>query len=779
MKHNREVAQLRPDMSELRILQSTIDALTTAVAIIDTNGEILLANRIWMESVKSIFSGLQDSSARLNYLGICDKASGPEANAAFSIARAIRSVTEGRNESCEIEYSWQTSDHPRWFTCRVATCSESPKRLIVIHEDISDRKLLEEDAVASKSWPQALVDGSPNCIYITDSKGRYVFANKALVDLYGIEKSQIIGKDNSELSCNYLTKNKAHSELMVETDKANNHRNTSLEVNASFVLPDRAVRWYSIITKPLPLPGVADAVLTIAIDLTTLCKAQDEIRNSELRLQATLDAQASRVVLLDSNRHVLWPNDKACKSAGLSRQKVIGRKCNQVWGGQLADCESCPVEEALRTGKSSSIQKTTINGHIWRIHGFPVRDDMGRVVSAVEVVEDITKYVSLEGQLRQAQKMESLGTLAGGIAHDFNNILTGILGYTELAQERAKGLDPLPEYLHEVYSAGLRATELTRQILTFSRRTNIELFPLQIKPVVEEAIKLLRPTLPTTIEFNIHLEPNLKQILADPTQIHQIIINLCTNASHAMEPYGGVLGIELVQVELDSGSIEQMHSLRPGKYLKLSISDTGCGMSPEIVSSVFDPYFTTKDLGEGTGLGLSVVHGIVNEYGGDIQIDSTPGEGTTFTLFFPIVDKSTADSAAAIQEYLPTGTERILIVDDEPIILKLCTRILSKQGYQVIGETDSLKALASFKENPHAFDLVITDVTMPKMTGDVLATKILALRPEIPVILCTGYSRVVSEESVKKIGAHSLLIKPVVKQLMISEVRKALDNEVG
>lgn len=764
---------------EQQYIQSSIDTLTASIAIINSHGDILFTNRTWSESVNSGVLGCKEISITTNYLKECDHISGSDTKTAAAIAAGIRAVIKGKNTFFQVEYAGQTTPFERWFSCQVAPFSNNPQRFIITHEEITNRKLTEGSLKIDKNWLQVLTDASPNCIYVTDKKGKYIFVNQALADLYGLDKSQIIGRVNSELTCDYLKKNKTNSESSADASGTRTHSITPYRINSSYILPNGSVRWYGTISKSIQFPTEPDCTLHIATDMTELFNTQDELRNSEIRLRTILDAQSSKVVLLDSQRQVLWPNAKACETSGLSRQDLIGRKCYNVWNNKIVECELCPVEEALKKGKSSSIQQTTSDGHIWQIYGYPVRDEMGRVVGAVEVIDDITKQISLEGQLRQAQKMESLGTLAGGIAHDFNNILSGILGYAELAQEKANGSDTLTDYLNEIFGAGLRAAELTRQILTFSRHTNAELFPLKIKPVVQEAIKFLRPTLPTSIEFNIHIDGDFDKILADPTQIHQIIINLCTNASHAMEPYGGVLGVELTQVEIAPDNKTKLQPLKLGKYLKLAISDTGCGMSPDIISSIFDPYFTTKDLGVGTGLGLSVVHGIVQEYGGDILVDSTPGKGTLFTLFFPTVEKTTADNDQQKSESLPTGNEHILVVDDEPIILKLCSRILKKQGYRVTAENDSLKALERFKETPDSFDLVFTDVTMPKMTGDILAQEILTIRPKTPVILCTGYSLVVTEESIKQMGIRALLTKPIVKQRMISEVRGALDNEIA
>lgn len=645
--------------------------------------------------------------------------------------------------------------------------------------NISDPKVAEHSFSFFKEQFQVLLDTSPNCIFITDNQEHVILANKTITDLLGISQSDIVGKPGSDLHFNTLDETGHHLSSVTGNTGENPHRHFPVKINSFFQLPDGTTRWFNSRNGPIAYPFHSGCTLTIAMDVTEQCMAQEELRNSELRFRAILDAQMSRVVLLDPQRRILWPNAKACEDAGLARHEIIGLSCHQLWGNEAVPCTDCPVTHALETGKPYSTQMTMADNSTWRIYGFPVWDDMDRIVSAVEVVENITERVVLEDQLRQAQKMESLGTLAGGIAHDFNNILAGILGYTELALDKTAGSPKLTNYMKEVYSAGLRAAELTRQILTFSRRAETHLSPLAIEPIVREALKLLRSTLPTSIDFKVHVDQDLQQILADPTQIHQIVMNLCTNASHAMEPLGGVLDLSITQIEINPKLDTMVGELKSGRYLKLSISDTGCGMSPEIVELIFDPYFTTKDLGEGTGLGLSVVHGIIKEYGGDISVDSTPGIGTTFNLFFPTAQKNITNNEHLTSESLPRGNEHILVVDDEPNILKLCTRILEQQGYLVTTANNGSQALELFKQDPHAFDLVFSDVTMPKLAGDQLARAILTIRPNMPVILCTGHSRTVSGQSAQKIGVRALLVKPVVKKQLVTEVRRAMDRRKG
>ena len=385
----------------------------------------------------------------------------------------------------------------------------------------------------------------------------------------------------------------------------------------------------------------------------------------------------------------------------------------------------------------------------------------------------IKKLSETQKKLQQAQTMQAIGTLAGGIAHDFNNILSAIIGYTELALMKSKG-HVIQEYLLKVLIASGRATDLVRQILTFSRQGGkVENKPLQVKLIVKEVLKLLRPSLPTTIEIyeNIHSD---SLVLADPTQIHQILMNLCTNAAHAMRE-GGILEVGLADLSLDSAFTSKHPEIEPGLFIRLIISDTGHGMTPDVLNQIFDPFFTTKASGEGTGMGLAVVHGIVKSHGGAITVYSEPEKGTTFNVFFPVI-KREAQEETRIEETLPTGTERILFVDDDLPLVSIGKDILESLGYQVESRTSSIEALELFKAMPEKFDLVITDMTMPNLRGDQLAKQLMEVRPDIPVILCTGFSPEINEEKSQSIGIRAFVFKPLLKYDMAKTIRKVLDE---
>lgn len=382
----------------------------------------------------------------------------------------------------------------------------------------------------------------------------------------------------------------------------------------------------------------------------------------------------------------------------------------------------------------------------------------------------------LESQLRQAQKMEAIGTLAGGIAHDFNNILGAMLGFTQLALIEASPDSKLRAHLDRVRLAGDRATELVKQILAFSRQSESEFKPLQIGPVVKEVLKLLRASLPSTIDIKQKITA-AGTALADPIQIHQVVMNLATNAAQAMGEKGGLLTVELRETKLDVDDATRL-GIPAGNYLQLTVSDTGPGISPKIIDRIFDPYFTTKSPGEGTGLGLAMVHGIVRSHRGTIKVYSEVGVGSTFIVFLPCIAAAMAEEVFRAPPVVG-GTERILYVDDEVALVEFVREALKMLGYQMTVSTSSLEALQMVRENPHNFDLVITDQTMPQLTGLNLAIAIRHIRPEIPIILCTGFSTLLTADNIENAGIKATVMKPVLIHDLARAVRQALDSQPG
>ncbi|MDJ0621516.1 MAG: ABC transporter substrate-binding protein [Desulfocapsaceae bacterium] len=410
------------------------------------------------------------------------------------------------------------------------------------------------------------------------------------------------------------------------------------------------------------------------------------------------------------------------------------------------------------------------------------RDDTGAPVKVFGVIQDITREriaerdkLLLEKKLMQSQKLESIGNLAGGIAHDFNNILSSILGFTELSLANVNRGSQLHDNLQEVYAAGNRAKDLVKQILAFARQSEEEKKPIRVQTIAEEVVKFVRSTIPTFIEIQTQLDSQAL-VHGNATQIHQVLMNLCTNAAHAMHDSGGVLELSLEETNIDVSPQLQELQFPPGKYLQITVADTGPGIEREKIEAIFEPYYTTKGPGEGTGLGLAVVKGIVEDHGGAVSVISKPHERTVFTIYLPTtgyLDQQKVDTDVS----LPTGDERILLIDDEPPIIKMTSRLLESLGYTVTSRTSSYEALELFKAKSDDFDLVITDITMPQMTGDVLATELLRVRRDIPIILCTGYSSRISDEYSEALGVKAFIYKPVIKADMATAIRKVFDDK--
>jgi nitrogen-specific signal transduction histidine kinase/ActR/RegA family two-component response regulator len=394
------------------------------------------------------------------------------------------------------------------------------------------------------------------------------------------------------------------------------------------------------------------------------------------------------------------------------------------------------------------------------------------VIGTTGISQDITERKQaeaererLQSQLQQAQKMEAIGTLAGGIAHDFNNILGAILGYAEMAQEDSPPGSMARKDIEQVITASHRAAELVKQILAFSRQAETVHIPLQPALIVKEALKMLRSTLPSTIAIQQDIDQEAGPLLADPTQIHQVTVNLCTNAFHAMEETGGTLTISLKTKELTDEDLASEPHVHPGRFVQLSVGDTGPGISPRIREKIFEPYFTTKEVGKGTGMGLAIIHGIAKSCKGFVSYDSVLGEGTVFHVYLPVIaEPAVLEPPSSPRDLTQFGHQRILFVDDEEILAEMGKVMLERLGYLVTVRRNSLDALNTFQNQPDRFDLIITDQTMPGMTGIDMARRMLQIRPGMPIILCTGYSSLISEDKAKAFGIKGFAMKPLAKK---------------
>jgi len=533
------------------------------------------------------------------------------------------------------------------------------------------------------------------------------------------------------------------------------------------------------------LSGFAEMVAIMGLNYANQREVQETLRESEEKYRQIFENIQDIYYEASLDGRILEISPSVSHLSGYTRQELVG--------GSLYDIYTEPEKRAafldilLSQGKVNDyeIDMRDKDGSVrsCSLAASVVCDDQGQPQKIVGLLRDISERKKsdreksqLQIKLQQAQKMEAIGTLAGGIAHDFNNILGVIVGNAELAMLDLPERDPAHNNLREVREATLRARDLVNQILLFARQKKHRVDTIQVGPIAQESLKMLRASIPTTVDIRQEIHEGLPPILADPSSIQQIIMNLCTNAAQSMESEGGTLEVTLRAKELDSPRDTLTGSIQGGRYLELQIRDTGPGIAEEHLERIFDPFFTTKEVGEGTGLGLAVVHGIVQDRQGGITVETEEGQGTTFTVCLPASEAEFPEAEKQQESELSLGTERILFVDDELTIRMMIKQMLERQGYDVQALGNGAEALDSFRQDPGRFDLVVTDMTMPGMRGDKLAKEMLAIRPDIPVILCTGYNKQISRDKARDLGIRAFLMKPLTQNELFHTVRRVLDE---
>jgi PAS domain S-box-containing protein len=654
--------------------------------------------------------------------------------------------------------------------------------------EITERKRAEEALRESEDKYRFLTDKMNDIIWTADIDFNITYESPSVEKVLGYtQEERIRQKATKLLTPKSLAKvlNILNTELQSEHKKGIDPKRTAT-VEYECYHKNGSIVWLECVASIIrDDTGKIKGFHGVSRDITERKQAEEALQSKTALFRDLFDSSPEAIAILDHEDRVLELNQSFETLFGYSQSEARGLIINDlVAPGPYFD-DAKDVSRAV-IGDGRIVEKEAVrctkDGRVIHVSliGYPIVLN-GRQIGAYAIYRDITERklaeeerLRLEAQLMQAQKMEAIGTLAGGIAHDFNNILSAILGYSELALDDVLEPEKVKSEIKEVIKSTERAKDLVKQILTFSRKTEPTYSPLEFPSLVKESLKMLRSVIPTTIEFNQNIIKS-GLVMSDPTQIYQLMMNLCTNAVYAMDKTGGVLSVSLKKVAIDTATASDL-DLSPGPYLRLTISDTGHGMIPATKERIFEPYYTTKVIGRGTGLGLSVVHGIVNSHRGVITCESEPGEGTTFDVYLPEIEIGTVEAESRNGEPLQTGTECILFIDDEPALVDLAKKILIKLGYDVVTKTSSVEALELFQENPKKYDLVISDMTMPGMTGDKLLLKIMEIRHDIPIILCTGYSEHVSEEEAKRIGIREYVMKPLKMKDLAKTIRKVLDE---
>ncbi len=631
------------------------------------------------------------------------------------------------------------------------------------YKHLEERLGVDEQLQDTRGRLQAVMDAIPVCVSWIASDLKYRGINKYLSDVLGMPSEQVSGKavgfvGSDPQFCQFVEDFFAMSSYKastVTTASIKGKEHNFLIVGQKFRKGDEAV--------------------LVGLDVTELNRSE----KARARLATALEQATESIIVTDTNGKIEFVNPAFERITGYSREEVIGKNPRIIKSGKHD------------TAFYREMWETISGGGVWNGHLInkckdgalieedvtisPVRDSSGQIINFVAVKHDVTQKVALEAQLRQAQKMEAVGQLAGGVAHDFNNLLQAILGYTQMSLAGLDKKDRRARHMEQVLKTAERAADLTQQLLAFSRRQVLQLTDLNLNQVVEEMIRMLERVIGEDIELQLIAASPILNVNADRGMIEQVIMNLAVNARDAM-PSGGQLIIETRNVEIDENFCKIRSWAREGKFVLLSVSDNGLGMSPDVIERIYEPFFTTKDVGDGTGLGLSLVYGIVKQHDGMIDVYSHQGKGTTFNIYLPAVEGSSSPAVEEDNEPAPGGTETILLAEDEEVVRDLTTEFLTENGYTVLAAKDGEEALHLFNENHERIDLALLDVVMPKLGGRALSHRIKAKQPELPVLFCSGYSpNVVRSGSTVK-EEFKLIQKPYELDALLWKIREVLDT---
>jgi len=660
----------------------------------------------------------------------------------------------------------------------VHDCFGQVIQVAIFAHDITERKQIEQALQESENKYRLLADNATDVIWTRDMNLDLTYVSPSIEKLTGYSVEEYMGLQNLEKmtpASMALIGQTFKEELKLE---AQGHADPSLirTLEIEKICKDGSPLWIEVTVKFIRNPtGQAVGILGISRDITNRKQGHELLRKSENKYRKIFENIQDVYFETSLDGTILEFSPSIESISHYTRKELIGKSVYDVYTHpeQREELLRLLLDKGKINDFEFSLTDKYGSQHLCTINAVLIKDEQDNPIKLIGSFRDISEKKQLEDQLRHAHKMEAIGILAGGIAHEFNNILAIIIPNTELAEDDVPDRSLARECLDEIRSAALRASEVVQQILSFARKSLTERKPVQITPIIKDCLRLLRASIPATIEISQEISCGFDTVLADPTQISQVIMNLCTNAAQAMNEHAGVLKVTLKNVDFENQ--DEKLDVKPGCYVALTVSDTGDGIKPEIIDRIFDPYFTTKEVGKGTGMGLAVIHGIVKNLDGTISVTSDPGKRSVFEVLLPVIEAETQQKAKE-PEALPTGNEKILFIDDEKSIVKIVQRILERLGYQVETKTNPVEALELFRSGPDQFDLVITDMTMPKMTGENLAKEILNIRSDMPIILCTGFREKISEEKVRELGMSALVFKPFAPPKFALTVRKVLDE---
>jgi PAS domain S-box-containing protein len=654
-----------------------------------------------------------------------------------------------------------------WFEARLFP---GEMGLSVYVRDITERKRDEE----SHRRHARLLNVTYDAVVVRDLENRIFFWNRGAEERYGWKSAEVMGKVSHDLFRTEFPRPLAEiRHEFFETGRWEGELVHSKRDGSRITVATRWALERDESDRPI-------AIMEISNDISERKKTEREL----LRLAGAIEGVAEGVAVLSEAGVVEYTNPAWSQMTGYGVEELNGERLGDAGAhgdGPFSTSIWQFIWQHLSSGKPWSGRATARrkDGALFEVDltASPVRDASGRLINYVIAGRDITEQVGLERQLRQAQKMEAIGTLAGGIAHDFNNILAAIVGFTELALDDQPKGSRSERYLHNVAKAAVRGKELARHILTYSRTREEERKPLVMAPVVRENLNMLRASIPATIRIIEDIVDTTSTVFANAIQVQQVVTNLCTNAAYAMKDRGGIIRVSLSSLSFDDRDRLPHTELKPGRYLRLSVVDTGPGIPQDIIEFIFDPFFTTKRPGEGTGLGLSVTQGIVKSHRGAITVASQPGKSTAFDVFWPIIDLEAEAEEEETVRAIPGGHERILFVDDEEALVEVARESLTGLGYDVVVSTESVEALELFKKAPHAFDLVIADQVMPRLTGLEMARRMAETRADTPFIIVTGFDEFPDGAEAGSIDIQGVLAKPLARRELAGAIRRAIDRK--